>query len=769
MPLATRLHRLMLDHRAARVSPGSVAVSTMGAAVAADRVEGVQQALAATIAGLPTAPPHSVGTVLAPGLTVERAVATFEDMVLSRLLDVAARRLKAAGLGHYTISSAGHERMALVGALTRVTDPALLHYRDGALVMARHRRAGSDPVLDTMRSFVADAREGASGGRHKVWGSAPLWIVPQTSTIASHIPKATGLALAISRAARLGWDQPVPPDSVVVASMGDASINHASALSGVNAAAYARRRGVGVPLLMVVEDNGLGISTPTPGGWVEAWAQGWPHVGYVRVAEDLITAWQQIDAAVARVRVERAPLILHLPTVRLWGHAGSDVEAGYRTPQEIREDEARDPVADMARQLVALGAADAPSLIARLAAVATRVDEAEAQLRPVMPLTSRTAVLASLVEHDEQQVRDEARDADPGDRAALYGGTVPEDVTQPARRTLAAWTNATLYEVMASRPQTVVLGQDVGRKGGVYGVTAGLQDRFGAHRVVDTLLDETSILGSAQGAGLLGQLPIVEIQYLAYLHNAIDQLRGEAASTRFFSDGQYRTPMVLRTASFADAHGFGGHFHNDHAVAALREIPGIAIAVPSRGDQAVGLLRAAVAMAARHGRIVVVLEPTALYHRRDLLDEGDDRWTSEWPGAELVLPPGTVGHMGPADADVLIVTAGNGVPLSLRAARDLAGRGVRTQVLDVRWLSPLPVLAVLKTSQRIGKVLIVDECRASAGWADAMVAGLVEAGCTARIATVRAADSYVPIGAAAPLVLIDQDEIVDAAADLASS
>jgi 2-oxoisovalerate dehydrogenase E1 component len=128
-----------------------------------------------------------------------------------------------------------------------------------------------------------------------------------------------------------------------------------------------------------------------------------------------------------------------------------------------------------------------------------------------------------------------------------------------------------------------------------------------------------------------------------------------------------------------------------------------------------------------------------------------------------------VGHMGPADADVLIVTAGNGVPLSLRAARDLAGRGIRTQVIDVRWLSPLPVLAVLKTSQRIGKVLIVDECRASAGWADAMVAGLVEAGCTARIATVRAADSYVPIGAAAPLVLIDQDEIVDAAADLASS
>ena len=132
----------------------------------------------------------------------------------------------------------------------------------------------------------------------------------------------------------------------------------------------------------------------------------------------------------------------------------------------------------------------------------------------------------------------------------------------------------------------------------MYGVTRGLRKRFGAARVFDTLLDEQTILGTALGAGLAGLLPVPEIQYLAYLHNAEDQLRGEAASLRFFSDGQYRNGMVVRIAGLAYQKGFGGHFHNDNSLAVLRDIPGL-VARRRRATRpsAPGLLRSCVDLA----------------------------------------------------------------------------------------------------------------------------------------------------------------------------
>ncbi len=146
---------------------------------------------------------------------------------------------------------------------------------------------------------------------------------------------------------------------------------------------------------------------------------------------------------------------------------------------------------------------------------------------------------------------------------------------------MAQSVNAALKDALAAHPEALVFGEDIGRKGGVYGVTRGLRKAFGAGRVFDTLLDEQTILGTALGSALAGFLPIPEIQYLAYLHNAEDQLRGEAATLRFFSSGQYQNGMVVRVAGLAYQKGFGGHFHNDNSVAVLRDIPGLVLAVPS--------------------------------------------------------------------------------------------------------------------------------------------------------------------------------------------
>ena len=151
----------------------------------------------------------------------------------------------------------------------------------------------------------------------------------------------------------------------------------------------------------------------------------------------------------------------------------------------------------------------------------------------------------------------------------------------------------------------MVFGEDVARKGGVYGVTRGLAQKVGPARVFDTLLDEQAILGLALGAGLAGLLPIPEIQYLAYLHNAADQIRGEGATLQFFSDRQYRNPMVVRIAGYGYQKGFGGHFHNDNAVGALRDIPGIVIASPSRPDDAAAMMRTCAAAAHTAGALCV--------------------------------------------------------------------------------------------------------------------------------------------------------------------
>lgn len=738
-------------------------------------------------------------------MTRAAALGIMEDMLRSRTLDVVARELRAEGRGFYTIGSAGHELNALVGALTRPTDPALLHYRSGAFMLARARRAREtglvdvDMVGETLRSLIASRGEQASGGRHKVWGSAVLAVPPQTSTIASHLPKAVGLAIALGRPAGLRPDAsrsartgvageallaPAPlaasagADPVVICSFGDASFNHASAQTALNAARWAVRRGSAVPLMLVCEDNGIGISVPTPSGWIKDSVASMDGITFVAAGGEIDEVFDAVSHAVTLARVGRTPVFLHVPTVRLGGHAGSDAEVGYRSRGAIEADLEADPLARALKRIVALGLASPEELSSLVAKVRGEIRSAVPIANLLGTLRSAKEVMAPLAPHRPDLIvaRVSQLRLDEETRRAVATRRLPEELTQPGDRTLAARLNQALREELARRSDIVLFGEDVGHKGGVYGVTAGLQKVHGASRVHDTLLDETSILGLAQGYGLAGSLPVPEIQYLAYLHNALDQLRGEACSTSFFSAGRFTTPMVVRIAGLAYQRGFGGHFHNDDAVGALRDIPGLALAVPSRGDDAVRMLRGALAMAEVDGRIVAFLEPIALYHERDLHNPGDEGWLTDFPVAlgqeEDLLLPGEVGAYGPRDAPTLIVTYGNGVRMALRAAeRHVRSAGDPVRVIDLRWLSPLPHVAVREAAQHADRVVVVDECRASGGGiADAIIADLAEQGAVppGGVHSVRALDSYIPIGPAADLVLVREDDILDMLGALAS-
>jgi 2-oxoisovalerate dehydrogenase E1 component len=424
---------------------------------------------------------------------------------------------------------------------------------------------------------------------------------------------------------------------------------------------------------------------------------------------------------------------------------------------------ARDPLIGSATLLVEAGLATAAEVIERYDELGWRVRKVAEEVLGEPKLASAAEVVAPLAPRRPLRVATsvaEAADraAGPGAaaRALTFNGKLPEHA---GPLTLAQTINAALTDALLVHPGALVYGEDVARKGGVYGVTRGLQKQFGAARVFDTLLDEQSILGLALGAGVSGLLPIPEIQYLAYLHNAEDQLRGEAATLPFFSQGRYRNPMVLRVAGYGYQKGFGGHFHNDNAVGVLRDIPGIVIASPARPDDAAAMLRTCAAQAVAHGTVSVFLEPIALYHQRDLHEPGDEGWLAT-DSAEVMF--GTARTYGDG-TDLTLVTFGNGLRLSLRAARRLEQRGLGVRVLDLRWLAPLPVDDLLREAAATGKVLVADETRRTGGVSEGVVTALVDAGFDGRIARVASEDSFVPLGDAALHVLVSEQQIEDAA------
>ncbi|WP_369806763.1 thiamine pyrophosphate-dependent enzyme [Mycobacterium sp. E802] len=683
-------------------------------------------------------------------LTARDALALFDAQLGSRHLDLAARWLRARGTGYYTIGSSGHEGNAAVAAALRPTDPALLHYRSGGFYLARAAQVGgTDPVCDVLLGMVAAKDEPIAGGRHKVFGRHDLNVIPQTSTIASHLPRALGVAFSIARARKLGVACPWPDDALTVCSFGDASVNHSTAVGAINAALHASYQGLPMPLLFVCEDNGIGISTKTPRGWVArtyAHREGLQY--FAADGCDLVAAFDKAVAAAQWVRSHRKPAFLHLSTVRLMGHAGSDYEPGYRRPDDILADYDRDPVLNTARILVSHG----------VLTPVEAVDRYEAKRREVIGLAdelSRSAQLdsAPAVVKPLRDTLDDAR------AVSVTGPGEPGG----APLTLALAINRALKDVLVQHPETIVFGEDVAHKGGVYGVTRGLQNTAGPARVFDTLLDEQTILGLALGAGISGLVPIPEVQYLAYLHNAADQIRGEAATLQFFSNRQYRNPMVVRIAGYGYQKGFGGHFHNDNSIAAIRDIPGVVIASPARPDDAAAMLHTCVGAAKSAGAVCIYLEPIALYHTKDLYADGDQQWLAAYP--EQPVRIGRARTYGEG-ADLTILTFGNGVWMSLRVARRLAEAGIAARVVDLRWLAPLPVEDMLREAEATGRVLIVDETRHSGGVGEAVLAELVDGGYTGRMHRVASADSFIPLGDAALQVLLSEDTIEDAAVNL---
>lgn len=689
-----------------------------------------------------------------------------ESQIRSRLLDLEARVLKNQNIGYYTIGSSGHEGNAALGKFLSATDPCFLHYRSGGFMMERSRKSKSDFLYETMLSFCASKEDPISGGRHKVWGNRELWVPPQTSTIASHLPKAVGMAWAIERAKLLKMETEIPSNSIVYCSFGDASANHATALTAFNSAQWTVHQKAPMPILFGCEDNDIGISTRTPRGWIEKKFRNMPGIHYIQAnGLNLADVTAKSIEAVQICREKRIPVFLHTKMVRLFGHAGSDVEAGYLTQTDIEEMESRDPLFVSANILMSNGIVTPEELEKIYHRNQKEISEKSKKAAARPKLSSAKEVTESLYQIKSEAVAKKLKEmVSPEIRIAHFQrieNQLPEAEKKP--RHMAWLINAGLKDLMLKYPKMMMFGEDIAQKGGVYHVTTDLFSMFGGKRVFNTILDEQTILGLAVGSAQLGFLPVPEIQYLAYYHNAEDQIRGEAGSLSYFSSGQFQNPMVIRIASFAYQKGFGGHFHNDNSIAAILDIPGVIVATPSRGDDAVTMMRTCAAHASEEGRVVFFLEPIALYMKKDLHENGDGLWSFHYPTQEKHAPLNQGQVYNENNKDILIVSYANGLHMSLQAAKILEDKHkIKAKVFDLRWLKPFPIQHLVEVAKGMKKILFVDEAREFGGIGETVLFELKKhlKEPNVQMQVMHSIDTYIPLGPAADKVLIQTDDIV---------
>jgi 2-oxoisovalerate dehydrogenase E1 component len=455
--------------------------------------------------------------------------------------------------------------------------------------------------------------------------------------------------------------------------------------------------------------------------------------------------------------------------MRIMGHAGTDFEIEWRSIEELVNVEAGDPLLRSAQIALESGLMSKDEILALYEDTRKKCFAAaeDADRRPRIETLEH--VVAPLAQYTPDKVATEAVRASEHEARVKAFGSEDKLPEKQAPRHMAIQINNALHDIFAKYPDTLLFGEDVAQKGGVYTVTKGLQKAFGARRVFNTLLDETMILGMAQGFANMGMLPIPEIQYLAYFHNACDQIRGEAASLQFFSNNQYANPMVVRIAGLGYQRGFGGHFHNDNSITALRDIPGLVVGCPSRGDDATTMLRTLTALAKVDGRVSVFLEPIALYMTKDLYEAGDGQWLTSYPAPDEAMALGEGRVYGEGNDDLVIFSYGNGMPMSLRAAREIEKKhGWKVRVVDLRWLVPLNEQYIVEQAKSAKRILIVDEGRHSAGVGEGVITAIAEGGYGARpFRRVVGADTYTPLAGAAFLVIPKDEDIIAAADELA--
>jgi 2-oxoisovalerate dehydrogenase E1 component len=595
-------------------------------------------------------------------------------------------------------TSAGHEAIQIAAGLQLTpNDWFSSYYRDDSLMMA----AGFKPQ-QLMLQLLAKATDPFSGGRfyycHPSSRDAdkPKIMHQSSATGMQDIP-ATGIAQALQYQLQQGLlPNGLNPLPVVLCSLGDGSVTDGEVSEAWQFAILKL-----LPIIYLVQDNGWSISATTAEVRVmNAFENADGFIGLYKLqcnGAHFDESYQTLQQAFAYARTVRNPVLVHA-TVPLLGHHTSGVQREfYRSKADLQQHSLHDPIPHLRQTLLQAGIAETVLL------------ETEATARQTAATAFQKAVEAP----------------DPNPATVTEHIFAPTPITEekgersPKNAEKVLMVDAALHaieEILAAHPETLLYGQDVGRRlGGVFREAATLAEKFVDHRVFNTAIQEAYIVGSTAGISAAGLKPIVEDQFADYIYPGFNQLVTEISKSCYLSNGKFPVQMVSRIPT--GAYGGGGPYHSGSIESTLLSIKGIKVVYPSNAADMKGLMKAAF----YDPNPVIMLEHKGLYWSKV---PGTDGAKMPEPAADYKLPLGTAARVLEASAQhikqgtsICIITYGMGVYWAKQAAQSFAGQ---VEIIDLRTLFPLDETCIAETVTRHGKVLVLTEEQQNNSFAEAL-------------------------------------------------
>ncbi len=609
----------------------------------------------------------------------------------SRAMDAIEERELVPGKKiFYQFSARGHDMaQVLLGLhLTHPKDAMCGYYR-------------SRPILLSLGVALEDALGSAMGRAGGYSDGRDIGVVfnypnangasalPMCGGVGAQYTPTAGYAQAIEYAKNVLGDRSFD-GAIGVVLGGDASVATNGFWSALTMATTLK-----LPMLFYIEDNGYGISTP---GWLQTpgqnIAKNLASFSGLKICDgdgaDPAEASELIADAVAHVRGGNGPALVHLAVPRLQGHSFQDTQA-YKSKDIVDAEWARDPLPKLKAHVV-------PSLISEKDWDAAQA-KAEENVRRAVRIADQRPVsepsqVTRFVFNEDGVLQDEGGMLNAGYSAPPVSA---EPKPEGARINMITAIRRVLDNELAVNPRVLVFGEDVGPKGGVHGVTLGLQEKYGVERVFDTSLSEEGIIGRAVGMAIAGLMPVPEIQFRKYADPACEQIN-DCGTMRWRTANRFAAPMVVRMPV-----GFfkcGDPWHSQTNEVQFVHSPGWRVACPSNAEDAVGLLRTAL-----RGN-----DPVMFLEHRNMLDAASAR--RPYPGDDFALPFGVAKRVREG-GDITIVTWGAMVE-RCEAAAETAG--VSADILDLRTLAPWDSEAVLASVKRTHRCLIVHEDIGTAGF-----------------------------------------------------